>query len=172
MSTNRNLLTSPVGTIHWMAAATPVKDSKTGKANYSVKLEFDVKKDAKWLAQISEINEAKVVTATSYRGKSDAIKAVLTKGKALVEAKSKFQPEVYDAEGNVLEDIPLFFAESTGTAQMYVEPYVGEKGGTINLVGIKIHSISTPEGTSSSTGVDRETRLAQLRAMAKEDSTK
>ena len=163
-----NLLTSPVGQIVFMAAENTVTDSKTEKKHYSVKLAFDVKKDAAWLKQISEINDAKVVTERTYRGKSEALKAILATGKALIEAKSKFKPEVYDKSGNVLEEAPLFFAESTGTAQMYVEPYKGDKGGTINLVGIKIHSLETPEGATG-TSVDRETRLAQLRALAKEE---
>lgn len=169
MSTNQNLLTSPKGTIQWMAAVNPVKDKKTGKESYSIKLAFDVKADAAFLKQVAEINDAKVVTAQTYRGKNDEIKALLATGKALVESKSNFKPEVYDKDGNVLEEAPMFFKESTGTAQMYVQPYRGEKGGTINLVGIKIHSIESPESTSTTgTSVDRETRLAQLRALAKE----
>ncbi len=164
-----NLLTSPVGTIQFMAAGTPVKDSKTGKESFSINLAFDVKKDAKWLAQITEINDAKVVTAQSYRGKSDAVKELLASGKARVEARSNFKPTVYDKDGNELEEAPMFFADSTGTAQMIVSPYKGDKGGTINLVGIILHSVSSPESTGD--GTDRETRLAQLRA-AVEAATK
>lgn len=159
-----DILTSPVGTIQWMAVNTPVKDSKTGKESYSIKLAFDLKTDAKWLADVSEINDAKVVTAKTYRGKQESIKALLATGKALVEAKSNYKPEIYDKAGNVIEDAPMFFMESTGTAQMYVQPYRGDKGGTINLVGVKIHSLESPE----SSGVDRETRLAQLRELAKQ----
>ena len=169
MSTNRNLLTSPKGEIHWMAAATPKLDSKTGKLAYSVKLAFDVKKDKEWLDTISAINDAKVVTASSYRGKSAEVKAVLAKGKAFVEAKSAYQPNVYDGSGNELEEAPMFYRDSTGVAQMIVQPWEGEKGGTVNLVGIIVHSIENAEGTSD--GGDRETRLAQLRA-AVEAATK
>jgi len=169
MSTpNRNLLKSPTGTIQWMAASKPVTDKKTGKESYSIKLGFDVKKDAAFLKQISEINDAKVVTAQTYRGKQDAIKELLATGVALVESKSKFKPQLFDAAGNLLEEAPMFFADSTGTAQMIVEPYRSDKGGTINLVGIVIHSIASPEGTTTSSGVDRETRLAQLRELAKQ----
>ena len=156
-----SLLTSPVGTIQFMAATNPVTDSKTGREAYSINLAFDVKKDAKWLVQIHDINEAKVVTADTYRGKSDAIKALLATGKARVEAKSNFKPTVYDKDGVEMEEAPMFFADSVGTAQMIVQPYYGDKGGTINLVGIIIHSITSPEGSGD--GTDRETRLAQLR---------
>lgn len=163
-----NILKSPKGQIQWMAAENPVEDKKTGKKSYSIKLAFDVKKDKKWLDSISEINDAKVVTAQTYRGKNEDVRAVLATGKAFVEARSNFKPEVYDADGNVLEEAPMFFAYSTGTAQMYVQPYTSDKGGTINLVGIKIHTIETPPREANE-AVDRETRLAQLRALAKED---
>jgi hypothetical protein len=165
------LLTSPVGTVQWMAAANPVTDKKTGKEHYSLKLSFDVEKDKKWLLDVSEINEAKVVTAQTYRGKQQSIKELLATGQAFVEAKSNFAPTVYDAAGNELEEAPMFFKESTATAQMIVQPWTGDKGGTINLVGIIIHSIDTPESTGTGDSVDRETRLAQLRA-AVEAATK
>ena len=164
MSTNRNLLTSPVGEIVFMAAENPVKATKTDdKLVYTIKLALDSNQNADWLAEIAAINDAKVVTAKTYRGKSDAVKAVLATGKSMVSASSKFKPEVFDGQGNKLEEAPMFFAESTGTAQMIVQPYVGAKGGTINLVGIIVHDITSPEGTGDTT--DRETRLAQLRAI-------
>jgi hypothetical protein len=162
--TNQNVYTSPVGEIQFMAAENPVTDSKTEKQNYSIKLAFDIKKDSKWLDEIKEINYAKVVTEQTYRGKSTELKAVLAKGKAFVEAKSTYKPMVFDAAGNEMEENPMFFAESTGTAQMMYTVYKGDKGGTINLVGIKIHTLDNPEGT----GVDREARLAQLRELAKQ----
>ena len=169
MSTNRNLLTSPVGSIQFMAAGNPVKQSKSDeKMVYTIKLALDVKKDKDFLAQVSEINDAKVVTAETYRGKVQEVKDLLATGKALVSANSNYKPEIYDNKGNKLEEAPLFFADSTGTAQMIVQPYKGDKGGTINLIGIIIHNIETSEKTE---GSDRETRLAQLRA-AVEAATK
>lgn len=172
-TTNLNLKKSPIGEIQWMAAVTPYKDKKTGKESYSLKLAFDVKKDAKWLEEISELNDAKVVTAQKYKGKKgtpayEKAMSVLSTGKAFVEAKSNFKPEVYDKEGNILEEAPYFYTGSTGTAQIYYEEYRGEKGNTINLVGIKIHTLESPEGTEP-TGVDREIRLAQLREMAQSE---
>lgn len=164
MATKTSLLKSPVGEIHYLAANTPTK-STDDRVQYSAVILFDNKKDAKWLSEISSINDAKVVTATTYRGKNAALKAKLETGKSKVEAKSNFKPHVYDKEGNELEEAPMFFADSTGTAQMIVQPYEGKKGGTINLVGVVIHNIETPE----SSGTDRATRLEQLRAMAKAD---
>lgn len=170
MSTNRNLLTSPVGSIMYLAGENSVEDSKTGKKYYSIKLAFDSKKDKEFLDQVSKINSAKVVTAATYRGtpkaKSyEATKAVLDQGKSMVEAKSIYKPKVYDNKGNELEESPMFFADNTGTAQMIVQPYQGEKGGTLNLVGIIIHEI---KGGDSSKGTDdKEARLAQLREAVK-----
>lgn len=158
MSTNRNLLTSPIGDIQFMSAENAIED-QNGKSTYTVRIAYDVKKDAEWLEQISEINYAKVVTKQTYRGKNEAVKEILSKGKALVSASSIYKPICYDTAGNEMEENPLFFPESTGTAQMLVQPYRGEKGGTINLMGIIIHSLDNPE----STGTDREARLAQLR---------
>lgn len=172
MSTNRNLLTSPVGSIQFMAAENPVKQSKADdKQVYTIKLALDVTKDAKFLSQVSEINDAKVVTAQTYRGKVQAVKDLLATGKALVSANSNFKPEIYDNKGNKIEEAPMFFGDSTGTAQMIVQPYQGAKGGTINLVGIIIHSVENKEGTEGSGNTDRESRLAQLRA-AVEAATK
>lgn len=161
---NKNLLTSPVGEIQFLAAENPVKET-SGKQVYTIKLAFDVKKDAAWLEQVSKINDAKVVTERTYRGKSDAIKAVLASGKALVGANSIYKPEVFDAEGNTMEESPSFYSDSKGTAQMIVQPYQGDKGGTINLIGIIIHSIENTE--SSGDGTDRATRIEQLRAVVK-----
>lgn len=161
MTTNTNILTSPVAEIYFMAAENPVKDNKTGKENYSVRLAFDSKKDKEFLDKINEINDAKVVTSKTYRGKSKEIQAVLDSGKSLVEAKSQFKPNVYDSEGNQLEEAPLFFSGDTGTAQMLVQPYYGQKGGTINLVGIIVHKLEN--SNQQGDGTSRETRLAQLR---------
>lgn len=168
MSTNRNLLTSPKGQIMFLAGERPVKDSKTGDEYYSIKLAFDQKKDKEFLDTVSQINDAKVVTARTYRGKSAALEAVLATGKAFVEAKSKYKPEMYDSKGNKLDEAPMFFSDSTGTAQMIVQPWKGDKGGTINLIGVIVHSIENAEGSETT---DKETRLAQLRA-AVEAATK
>lgn len=162
MTHNNNLMTSPIGELVFMATERPITDSKTNKQQYTVKLAFDVKKDKNFLAQIAEINDAKVVTAQTYRGKSDKLKAILASGKALIEAKSNFKPTVYDSAGNELEESPMFFADSTGTAQMIVQPYRGDKGGTINLIGVVIHNVNSPEGTGGGNGSSRETQKANL----------
>ena len=166
MSTNTNLLTSPVGAIQFMAATNPVKAAKSDdKLVYTIKLALDNNKDKEFLSQVADINDAKVVTARTYRGKQADIQALLDTGKSLVSASSKYKPTVFDSEGHELEEAPMFFAESTGTAQMIVEPWKGDKGGTINLVGIIIHSVKSPENAGE--GVSRETRLAQLREQAR-----
>jgi len=147
-----------------MAANTPVKQSKSDdKLVYTIKLAFDVKKDKEFLAEVNEINDAKVVTAATYRGKVQATKDLLATGKALVSANSNFKPEIYDSKGNKMEEAPMFFGGSTGTAQMIVQPWKGDKGGTINLISIIIHSVEDAEGSESGPS-DKESRLVQLRA--------
>lgn len=172
MSGNRNILTSPVGSIQFMAAENPVKQSKSDdKMVYTIKLAIDPKKDKEgFLKAVEEVNDAKVVTAQTYRGKSPEVKELLATGVSLVSANSNFKPEIYDNKGNKLEEAPNFFADSTGTAQMIVQPWKGDKGGTINLLGIIVHSVENSEGSTTSSG-DREGRLAQLRA-AVEAATK
>lgn len=155
---------SPIGEIKFMALVNPLLDEKTEKEEYHIRLMFDAEKDKEFLSWVGEINDAKVVTERTYRGKDKEIKKLLSQGKAFIGAKTQFKPTVFDAKGNELVEAPYFFADSTGTAQMIVEPYHGKKGGTINLIGVVIHSIENPEGTGS--GMSREERAAQLRAMA------
>jgi hypothetical protein len=161
-----NLLTSPVGQIHFMAAENPTKEGK-----YTVKLVLDAKKDKEFLSTVSEINKAIVVTAKTYRGENAALIALLDEGKVTVEARSNYKPTVWDAEGNQLEEAPSFFSGDKGTAQMIVSPYKGTKGGSINLVGIIVQELKSSETNTGGDGTSRETRLAQLRA-AVEAATK
>lgn len=172
MSTNRNLLTSPVGQVHFMAVNNPMKETD-GDAKYTIKVSYDVEKDKDFLAAVAEINDAKVVTQHTYRGKKTSAcyeknMSILKQGRAFVSANSKFKPKVYDAAGNELEEAPSFYADSVATASMIVQPYIGTKGGTINLIAVIIHTLDTPE---SGDRTDRESMLAQLKA-AVEASTK
>jgi hypothetical protein len=169
VSTNSNLLTSPVGEIQFLAVNRPVTTSK-GTEVYSIRLALDSVKDAEWIAKIAEINSSKPVTADTYRGKSKEVKELLAQGKTLISAETKFEVALYDKKGEKLEEAPMFFADSHGTAQMVVQPYTkSAKGGTINLVAVIIHNVESENGNSGA--VDRETRLAQLRS-AVEAATK
>lgn len=161
MSTNSNLLTSPVGEIQFLAVNRPVTNSK-GNEVYSIRLALDSKKDAEFIEKIAAINSNKPVTAQTYRGKSEEVKELLAQGKTLISAETKFEVPLYDNKGNKLEDVPMFYAASKGTAQMVVQPYTkSAKGGTINLVAVIIHNIESAEGSD---GTERESRLAQLKA--------
>lgn len=155
-----NLLTSPVGEIQFLAVHQPVTNSK-GSEVYSIRLAFDTEKDAEFISKIADINSSKPVTASTYRGKSKEVKELLSQGKTLISAETKFEVALYDNKGNKLEDAPMFFADSKGTAQMVVQPYTkSAKGGTINLVAVIIHNI---QSENSGSGIDREAKLAQLR---------
>lgn len=166
-----NAKKSPVGQLLFLVANKALPNSK-GKDVYSVRIAFDSVKDADFIAEIADINPAKPVTSATYRGKTTskgyaATKALLDSGKTIISAESIYKPEIFDKDGNVMEEAPMFFADSTGTAQMMYTPYTkSEKGGTINLVGVKIHSLDS--GSSTGSTVDRETRLAELRALAKQ----
>lgn len=166
MSTNGNLLTSPVGEIQFLAVNRPVTNTK-GSEVYSIRLALDSKKDAEWISKIEAINPGIPVTSENYRGKKTSkkyasTKALLDSGKTLINAETKFEVALYDKDGGKMEEAPMFFADSKGTAQMVVQPYTkSEKGGTINLVAVIIHSI---DSETTSGGTDRETRIAQLQA--------
>ena len=171
MSTNGNLLTSPVGEILYMAVAQPVTNAKTGKARKEITLLLDSKEAAEFISAVADVNSGIPVTEHTYRPQkkteaSEKLKAAL-KGKTKISAGTQYDVAVFDSQGNEIEDIPSFFAgESKGTAQMVVQPYTkSDKGGSINLVAVYIHSL---EGSKSTTS--REERLAQLRAMAKENA--
>jgi hypothetical protein len=162
-----NLLTSPAGEIQFLAVSRPVTNSK-GTEVYTIRLALDSEKDAEFISQIAAINSNKPVTEKTYRGNNKEIKEMLSRGKTLISAETKFEVPVYDKEGQKMEEAPMFFADSKGTAQMVVQPYTkSAKGGTINLVAVILHSIES----ENSTGTDRESRLAQLRS-AVEAATK
>jgi hypothetical protein len=162
-----NLLTSPAGEIQFLAVSRPVTNSK-GTEVYTIRLALDSEKDAEFISQIAAINSNKPVTEKTYRGSNKEIKEMLSRGKTLISAETKFEVPVYDKDGQKMEEAPMFFADSKGTAQMVVQPYTkSAKGGTINLVAVILHSIES----ENSTGTDRESRLAQLRS-AVEAATK
>ncbi len=148
----------------FMAVEKPYKDKQSGKEYYTIKLSFDNKKDAEFLSQIKEINKKMVVTEHTYQGEDQKSIEELKKGRSFVSAKSFFKPLVTNKEGDEMEECPMFFTGSVGTAQMYVDVYEGEKGNTINLVGIKIHNVESPENVTSG---NREETLAKLRATMK-----
>ena len=165
------LLTSPVGDIWYMAANEPRLNAKTGKSKREITLLLDSKEAAEFISAVKKVNKGIPVTEHTYSGDDENLRAALA-GKTKVTAGTQFEVKVYSAEKlqalkddepislAELEEIPNFFTGDVGRAQMVVQPYTkSEKGGTINLVSIVIHSIE-----SSGTGaVDKETKLAQLR---------
>lgn len=164
MSTNGNLLTSPVGEIQFMAVNRPVANKKTGEERREISLLLDSEAASEFIAAVSAINSGIPVTEHTYRGKNKELKASL-KGKTKITAGTKYEVAVYDSKGNKMEEAPNFFAESTGTAQMVVQPYTkSEKGGSINLVAVIIHNIEG--GTTELTPEERRQKLAELRDLA------
>lgn len=160
MSTTGNLLTSPVGEIQFMALNNPVKKYIGDDAPlvYTVRLKFDgsTKEGKEWKKTISDLNEN--LLGTKHTGNKDEY---------TVRASTKFEVQVTDSNGNALEETPMFFKDSKGTAKMIVQPYTGNSmGGSINLVAVVIESIDVGE-TSSDGGGSRESRLEQLKEALK-----
>jgi hypothetical protein len=143
-------------------------NDKTEKEEYVVRIALDSVADAEWIGQIAAINSNIPVTAATYKGKNAGIKALLDTGKTLIKTSTQFQPKVYDKSGNEVEDMPMFFADSKGTAKVIVQPYQGKKGGSINLIAVVINSMDAGESAS---GTSREERLGQLRAALQEATT-
>jgi len=161
MTTNSNLLTSPKGTVWFMALNTPVSNSKTGKEKREITVLLDSKEAAEFISAIADVNSGIPVTEHTYRGKDKNLKEAL-KGKTKISAGTQFEVPVYDSKGNKLEEIPMFFTGSKATAQIVVQPYTkSEKGGAINLVAVILHDIQQAEGSNNN---NREAKLAELRA--------
>jgi len=166
MSTETNLIISPVGEIQFMAVANTVLNEKTEKEEYVVRMAFDSKKDSAFLTKISDINPDILVTSTTYRGKSQEIKALLQSGKTLIRAATLRTPLLSDANGNEIEEAPYFFKDSKGTAKIMIEPFEGKKGGGIKLAAIIIHDLEIGNATTT---CSQEENLARIRAALAEE---
>lgn len=156
MSTNTNYLTSPKGDIQFLALNRKVAKAMTADSpeGYAVRIKFDgnTKEGAEWRKTIEAINPNLIGT-----------KHIDKKGEFTVRAFSLYLPEVVDSQGNEVTELPNFYADSTGTATMVVQPYTGNAmGGAITLAGVVIHDIETSEA-----GTDRETSVADLRNLLK-----
>lgn len=158
MSSTGNLLTSPVGEIQFLALNNPVKKYIGDDAPlvYTVRLKFDssTSEGAEWKKTIEAINPNLIGT-----------KHTDSKTEYTVRASTKFKVETTDSKGNTLEEAPMFFSDSKGTARMIVQPYTGNKmGGSINLMAVVINSLDS--GSSEKSG-SREDKLSQLREAIK-----
>lgn len=152
MTNSNELITSPLGTIQFMALAYKVRKSPedTERSVYTIRLEFDgnTKEGKAFRKTVESINANLIGT-----------KNASAPGHFTVSAKSKFDVKVLDADGTQLlgEEIPKFTKGSTGQAVMMVKPYTGNAlGGTLNLVGVGIHALDLVEAeeTQSSGAID------------------
>lgn len=157
-------LTSPIGEIQFMAlnrkvTKKPGPQSDENPLGYSITLKFDTttKEGKAWKDTISKINPALIRTKHSVKPSEYNVGA-FTQFDTLV---------VLDADGNTLDTKPNFFPSSTGTAQMVVAPYTGNKlGGAINLVGVVIHQVTHAEGEEGNS-VDAKAIAERIRAQIK-----
>lgn len=149
-----DLIKSPVGEIQFMALNNKVKKnvSEDSPEGYTIRLKFDgtTNEGATFRETVEKINANLVGT-----------KHVNKEGEYTVRAFTKFDVEVFDSEGNTLEERPNFFKDSTGTASMIIKPYTGNSmGGTINLVAVVINELDTSESSA-----DQSTLLDQIKDM-------
>ena len=155
-----NLITSPKGEIQFLALNRKVaKDLKPDSAQgYAIRLKFDgnTEEGKAFKDVISKINPNLIGS-----------KHVDVKGEYTVRAFTQFELSVVDAAGNNMEEKPNFYKDSKGIARLIVQPYTkNELGGTINLIGVVIHSLEAGEATSEgSTGTSsRDDLRAALQA--------
>lgn len=153
MSTKSSYLTSPIGEIQFMALAKPVKKYIGDDAPlvYTIRLKFDgsTNEGKAWKKEIEKINPNLI--GTKHTNSSTEF---------TVRASTKFEVKVTDSKGNELEEAPMFFGDSKGTAKMVVEPWTGNSmGGSINLAAVVIDTLD-----NSTSGGDRESKLDALKA--------
>lgn len=158
MSAKGTLLTSPKGTIQFLALNRKVaKDMKPNSTQgYAIRLKFDgtTTEGKAWKDTIAKLNPNLIGS-----------KHIDNKGEFTVRAFTQFEVSVVDGAGNDVTDAPNFYKDSTGTARMIVQPYTGnELGGTINLVGVVIHSIENATAEGSTGTSSRDDLRAQLQA--------
>ena len=139
-------LTSPVGTIVFMAVDAPRANKyKENQQEYLIKLKFDASA-TEWKQQIMDINPKIVVDSDD--------------GGFCVKASSLYAPTVTDQDGKVLNreegEVPSFGTGATGTAIMTVTVYEGKRGNSINLkdVGIVSLTAGSSEGNAAGTSLN------------------
>ena len=144
MTSNANqegLLTSPVGTIQYMAIKNKVRNKPTDEeaSVYTVRLEFDgnTEEGKAYKKTVEGINSALIGTKNASQ-----------KGNFTVKASTKWYPKVIDSTGELItqEEAPVFYPKSTGQAAMTVKAFTGNSlGGSLNLVGIAISHLDLAE---------------------------
>lgn len=136
MTDNTLPLKSPVGTIRFFRVGGKGGDKE--RDNNALRLEVDGNTPgaAEFKKQLLKINKNLVVEDEDKLSKT---------GNYIFNARSKEMPRVYDKSNTRLEseEIPMI---SEGTAQAIVTQFTGEKGGGINLVGIKLIDYTVYQG--------------------------
>ena len=161
MSTKSDFITSPIGEILFLALnnKVPKTDKKGSPEGYTVRLKFTdtTKEGAAFKKTIAAINKDLI-------GPKD--KSGLKPGEYIVRAFTQFAPVVLDGEGNPMEELPNFYADSTGTASMVVTAFDTENGGGINLAGVKIYTIEVGDhpGTTEEARAETANRIRALLA--------
>lgn len=146
-----NLLTSPVGTLNFLAHLKPRENNYTGNMEYSARIEIDANsaEGAEFLKTIRKVNR-----------NLGSDEKVSQEGNVFINAKSKNKPKVLDAQGNVLAEDKVPMIES-GTVKLIVSTFQGKKGGGISLEAIQL--VDIVEFTGSATQIDEDALAAAVR---------
>lgn len=166
MSTNKTTtwITSPVGEIAFLAVANkvpryPKKKKPDGPMVFTGKLIIDgtTKEGAEWKKTLEEVNDSLVITKSTEFVK-------LKPGEYAFQASSQFDVAVLGTDGQRLETLPYFFAgEDTGRAQLVIQPHYAEQGGSLNLMAVIIHELTTNPDRVATGGA--EAREAEYEAL-------
>lgn len=159
-TTSNSLMTSPKGTVQFLAVNNKVKRNltKDSPEGYAVRIKFDgsTPEGAAWKKSILGLNKALV-----------GVKHIDNPDEYTVRAFTQFDVILLDSKGNEIEDKPNFWQGTKATATMTVQPYTGnEMGGSLNLVAITLYDWDDSEAQEGGTS-NREDVLAQIRAQLK-----
>lgn len=155
-------LTSPVGQILFLAVNQPVKNSYSGKDEYTARMMFDgsTPEGKAFKAALHSLNK-KLVGPQEPR---DDVPA----GWFTVNAKSDYKPQVVDGQGEAVTEVPYFTKGSTGQAIVHLKTFQGEKGGSVKLTGIAILDLELAESEPK----ENVTKTSLIEALAKANKIK
>ena len=128
-----------VGDIKFMVIAKPLTNKDTGKAEYTVKLEFDGSQPEamKLKEHLSQVSPKKIVT-----------NGVSKPGNFIVSFASSYQPSVFNSDGQELkgDEIPFFDGRvDQGQAAVIYNVIQYDKATIVRLAAVKIKDLQLTE---------------------------
>lgn len=147
------------GKILFMAAARPLTDKKTGKTEFSIKIELEGSDPA--IAHLKEVAGYKIDTKTN-RNRTDG-KVVVNFATSLQQKDGSYKgPVVLDANGNELtgEAIPFFDGRVDSGKAIVTYSYINYGNTSIvRLAGIKLVELTKAPRAAKVSGTDDVRKL-------------